>query len=244
MNQFLIILIFTYRLMTIKYRLMSLNRNYWYLAVFTFLLLGCSKTTTNTNPDEPANSVKEQVLSILNETRTAQYFLEDSLSVEDINVILDAGRNAMSGRNYQPWYFTAIANKDLIEELAGKMPKRKKQVEMDSSMVKPPAKAGFGDSPVVIALACQENKEFDLGLACQNMLLAAEALGYGSKIIKTGAANLNTIENRALLKIPENMHVYAILLIGKNDTRIDMSVEGVTGASVRKSVSEISTIIQ
>ena len=212
-----------------------------------FFLLGCNGTNKK-GIDTPA-IINERILSILNETRTNQYFSDDSVSAEDIIVILEAGRNATSGRNMQPWYFAAIINHEIIKDIAGKMTMgpspgfkdAQKGTHRPSSAF---PKAQFADAPAAIALACKSNSSFNLGLACENMIIAATTLGYGSKIVGSGASQLNTPENKALLEIPEGMNVEVILLIGKPDTTIDMTVDGVTGASVRKPLNEVSKIIK
>ncbi len=225
------------------------------LFVFLAILIFGCKETTNTGEIEPQTDKKDTALSLLTETRTTQYFSDETVSVEDISIILDAGRNAMSGRNMQSWHFGTILNPNIIKEIASKMPQRmppppapKDTTNKAGSMLPPTStaypKAGFADAPAAIALACTPNNTFDLGLATQNMVIAANAIGYGAKIVMGGAAQLNEPENRIMLEIPEDMNVVAILLIGKPDSSIDMTADGVTGASVRKSLEEVSTIVQ
>ncbi len=191
---------------------------------------------TNCADVDKAVTPEERVLSILNETRTTQYFSGDSISTEDMTTILEAGRNATSGRNKQAWYFAAIINPEIIKDMASEMPKR------------PPhsshPKAQFADAPAAIVMASEPNTSFDLGLACENMVIASTSLGYGTKIVAGGVAQLNTPENRDLLQIPEGMNIEVILLVGMPDTTIDTTLDGVTGASTRKPLNEVSKIIQ
>jgi nitroreductase len=105
-------------------------------------------------------------------------------------------------------------------------------------------KAGFADAPAAIAVACTDGNQFAAGLACGNMLLAARAIGYGVKIVAGGVSALNTPENKTLLGVPDNMAIIAILIVGNPDTSIDITADGVTGASTRKPLSEISTIVE
>jgi nitroreductase len=209
------------------------------------LLCGCNGET-NTNADT-------HVLSILTETRTTQYFSDESVPLEDITKILDAGRSASSGRNMQPWYFGAIINQEVIKEIASKikMGPPPPGPRPDTNRPARPApyssafpKARFADAPAAIAIACNKRGGFEAGLACENMVIAAVSLGYGAKIVAGGAAQLNDAENRQLLQIPEDMSVMAILLLGKPDSTIDMTADGVTGASTRKPLSEVSSIVE
>ena len=64
------------------------------------------------------------------------------------------------------------------------------------------------------------------------------------KIVMGGAAQLNEPKNREMLQIPENMSTVVILIVGKPDSTIDMTADGITGASDRKPLNEISIIVQ
>lgn len=107
-------------------------------------------------------------------------------------------------------------------------------------------KAGLTDAPLAIVISCSDGSEFDAGLACQNMSVAAQLLGYGTKIISslTMALNgANQAEYRELLGIPENLSATAILLIGKADTAVDTTVDGYAGATTRNPMSETVTYV-
>ena len=109
------------------------------------------------------------------------------------------------------------------------------------------SKAGLGDSPLVIVVSCKNGSELDAGLACQNMSAAAQLLGYGSKIISSPTMALNgekQDEYRELLGIPEDMSAVALLLVGYEDNSIDESIDGYTGASERKPVTDVVTYVK
>lgn len=230
----------------------TLIRNLFFILLAP-LLFGCNGATITTEIDT-SPSTNEQILSMLKETRTNQYFSDESVLLKDITEILDAGRNAPSGRNMQPWYFGAIINQEIIKEISstmtmvGPLPGFTGTPDEGASMLPPTSstypKAGFSDAPAAIAIASTENNSFSAGLACENMLIAATSLGYGTKIVASGAALLNEPENRALLQIPDNMSVIAILLVGNPDPTIDLTADGVTGASERKPLEEISSVIE
>ena len=221
-----------------------------FFILLTPLLFGCSETT-NAPEVITSTSVNEQILTTINETRTTQYFSDESVPLEDITAIMDAGRNAMSGRNMQPWYFGAILNQEIIQGIASSMSMAGPPPGYTPPEGTPPAptssaysKAGLADAPAIIAIASDANNAFAAGLACENMVMAATALGYGAKIVMGGAAQLNEPENRELLQMPEDMSTVVILIVGKPDATIDMTADGVTGASDRKPLNEISIIVQ
>lgn len=104
------------------------------------------------------------------------------------------------------------------------------------------AKAGITDAPLAIVVSCKGGKEFDAGLACQNMSAEAQLLGYGTKIISSPTIALNG-ENqqtfRELLGIPDNQSAVAVLLVGMEDTSLD--ADAVTAATTRNAAEEVVT---
>jgi nitroreductase len=237
---------------------MKRSMKFWTLSILVPLLFGCGEETANEAVS--TDNGKEFTMEILTETRTTQYFADDPVPLEDINTIMEAGRNAVSGMNSQPWHFSAIIDQSVIKELAGSMrmgpPPGASTTGVPSTAnstgnnaLLPPSsttypKAGFADAPAAIAVACTDGNQFAAGLACGNMLLAARAIGYGVKIVAGGASALNTPENRTILGVPDNMAVIAILIVGNPDKSIDLTADGVTGASTRKPLSEVSTIVE
>ena len=110
------------------------------------------------------------------------------------------------------------------------------------------AKAAMGDSPAAIIIYMNENTSspnasFDCGLACQNMVIAATALGYGTKIVSSPTMTLNGANHDALcekLGVDPALTAVAVLLIGVTDTAVD----GATGASVRSTLDEKVSFIK
>lgn len=210
--------------------------------ILMFGLLGACNGTTNTTESMKSPT---QTIKLLTETRTTQYFTDQYVTIDDMRSILDAGHCASSGRNKQNWYFGAIINPEIIKQIGSTMstrkaPHAKEQVSTDTKKI---AKAQFSDAPAIIALA-SNSSNFSLGLACQNMVVAAAALGYGTKIVMTGTDQLNETANRELLNIPDNMKVCVIIYVGVEDTSVCDGIDGVTGASSRQSLEKVSTIIQ
>ena len=109
------------------------------------------------------------------------------------------------------------------------------------------AKAGMGDSPVAIVIYMNEatsspNPSFDCGLACQNMVIAANALGYGTKIISSPTMTLNGDQHDALcetLGVDKSFTAVAVLLVGKAET-----VDAATSASVRSGMEEKVSFVE
>ena len=89
--------------------------------------------------------------------------------------------------------------------------------------------------------------ELDAGLACQNMSVAAQLLGYGTKIISSPTLAVNG-ENQAVyqeqLGIPEDQTAAAFLLIGMGDTSADGRVDAYAGPTARNPLDEMVTYVE
>ena len=201
-------------------------------------------------------------------TGTTQAFTQEAIPEADIQTIVQAGLKATSAINQQPWYFVVVENADVMAELAGGgMP-----AGAPAGMIPPAgaddgassgdaassgapampvstgAKAAMGDSPVAIIIYMNEataspNASFDCGLACQNMVIAASVLGYGTKIISSPTMTLNGANHDALcekLGVDPVYQAVAVLLVGRTDVQVD----GATGASVRGTMEEKVSFIK
>ena len=117
--------------------------------------------------------------------------------------------------------------------------------EAEASAIR--SKAALGDTPLAIIVSCAEGSELDAGLATQSMFVEARLLGYGAKIVSSPTIVLNGDDAdyyKELLGIPDDYSVVAVLLIGYEDTTVDTTADGVTGASERSDASEIVTYIE
>ncbi len=193
----------------------------------------------------------EGAVDVILATGTTQAFTDAPVAEADLNAILLAGLNATSAINQQPWFFAVVTNADLMAEIgassgfsgapagapAGKGASSGAPAAPAASGT---AKAALGDSPVAVIIFMDTNTmspdaSFDCGLACQNMVIAASALGYGTKIISSPTNALNGANHDALcakLGVDPALTAVAVLLIGQAD------VDAVATASVRKTIEE------
>ena len=152
-----------------------------------------------------------EFLEFISNVYSQRQFNDSSISDDSIQKILAAGHKAPSARNAQPWHFTVVRNKAMIDEI---MP-------------------NVVDNNVLIVVSGQTNNpfspEFDTALATQNMFLAAQALGIGARIYVMPVPNIN--ENLlGKLNIPENHKVTAVLRLGYESADVDVT----TAASPRQ----------
>ncbi|NLM52783.1 MAG: nitroreductase family protein [Firmicutes bacterium] len=126
-----------------------------------------------------------ETLKVIKSRRSIRQFTEKQLREEDLQAILEAALFAPSAGNAQPWHFTVIQNKTIIDELAqaakaviaasGRSPYQEMAQREDFHV--------FYHAPTIIIVSGNPKAGFihaDCAAAAQNILLAAEALGLGS----------------------------------------------------------------
>lgn len=197
-------------------------------------------------------ALAQEAVDVILSAGTTQAFTQDAVAEEDLTTILQAGLNATSAINTQPWYFAVVRNQEVMAQIAGGASMGAAPAgdapagEMPEGAAPPAASAGakaaLGDSPVAVIIYESPSNMgldtgFDCGLACQNMVIAANALGYGTKIVSSPTIALNGDSHDAfcqMLGVDTSMNAVAVLLIGTPDAQVD----GVTGASTRAALSD------
>jgi len=84
------------------------------------------------------------------------------------------------------------------------------------------------------------NAAFDCGLACQNMVVAADALGISTKIISSPTSSLNGENHETfcqLLGVEPAMKAVAVVLVGYADETVEASSGATTRAVLEEKVS-------
>lgn len=106
--------------------------------------------------------------------------------------------------------------------------------------------AGIADAPLAIVVSRTDGQGidgFDSGLACAWMAMAAQTLGYGTKIVTSPTIALNgkkQADYRKKLGIPDGMKAEAILLVGPVQNKVDAA----SGASTRNPYEDVVTRIK
>lgn len=204
----------------------------------------------------PAAS-NESLLRIVENLPTTQAFLKDPIPEIDLQRIVNAGVNAPSAMNRQPWHFSVVSDARLIQQMGEdakaamkNMQAPKKEAPKAGADEKPkiPTASGprsaVGDSPVIIVISAKEGSEFDAGLATESMNDMANLLGYGTKIASSATIFLNgekKADYYAKLQIPEDQRIVTVLLVGKMNTEV---FDAVTQATPRKSQQEVVSFVK
>lgn len=167
---------------------------------------------------------------VVGRQRACRDFSDEPVSDADIITILEAATHAPSAENTQPWVFVVVRDPDIRAEVADiarrlwsggardyaaarNEPGLFEQV--DASVAR-----GFGGAPVIVVVAVDTSTGVHaaaLGAsifpAVQNLLLAANALGYGSAL-----TTLTTYAGEDLggvLALPPHATPMAIIPLGR-----------------------------
>ena len=145
-------------------------------------------------------------------------FLDKPVEDEKLQTILEAVRQSPSWANFQCWRFIVVKDKAMKERLS--------ELSYVESFFAPigyktnPSQKGIAEAPVVI-VACadpaksgaiwdQQYYMTDIGIASENLMLAAHALGLGTVFVGV----FDEEKLRSLLNIPSNIRVVGIFPIG------------------------------
>lgn len=139
--------------------------------------------------------------------RSIRRYEKQDIPKDVLDKILEAGRQAPSAGNKQPWHFIVLSDYDIKEKLShGKW----------NTFVK--------DSAVTIVGCGYIGDEYgrkwstvDISIALQNMVIAAWGLGIGSCWI----GDFKEAEVKRLLNIPEDRKVIALVTFGYPAEKIE-----------------------
>jgi nitroreductase len=134
--------------------------------------------------------------------RNVREFEPRPLGDDDLDRILEAGRRAPSSRNWQPWDFVVVTDREQLARLA--------QVWRGAGHVAGSAATialvlADGDDATV-----RERANYDLGQATMAMLITAADLGIGSGHSAVGDQE----QAREILGLPEDRYVACMIDLG------------------------------
>ncbi|MDR1932848.1 MAG: nitroreductase family protein [Spirochaetales bacterium] len=184
------------------------------LAVSVFF--GCKSEKASTlEASANAAGVNSGALTVItgNYAASPGKFLEGKITEDELNSILQAGVRAPSARNGQPWHFTVVRDdaalaQSIISNITG-----------GNIII---VISGEGDSRTNGGVI------LDCGLATENIYLAAQALGLGSRIY-TGPIDTVNAKYKESLDLPRGYSAVALVRIGRIEP-----ADALSAASSRK----------
>jgi nitroreductase len=157
--------------------------------------------------------------NLINHYAARNNFAAGTISRGDVEKILTAGLRAPSAGNRQPWHFTVVQDSDLAGRIVPNMPEGNILILISAS----------GDGKT------NGREILDCGLATESIYLAAQALGYGSRIY-TGPMDAVNGRLKAELGLPNGHSAAALVRIGRIE-----KIDAASAASSRRVLSGMVT---
>ena len=187
-------------------------------------------------------SLVDATMKVIQDRRSIRDYTSEPVSDQDLDMILEAARQAPSGENAQPWRFIIVKNVETrkrLGALAGGGSGRRftaefvtKKMQERFSSLKDEAKkravfekltsgqvSTFLTNAPVNIVVCGKKDVWDLpydtSAAIENMLLMVTALGLGACWVIAPCIDIRDEERvKALLGMPEGFKVISIVSVG------------------------------
>jgi nitroreductase len=184
----------------------------------------------------------DATFKVIQDRRSIRDFTAEPVSVQDLDMILEAARLAPSGENAQPWRFIVVkevAVRNMLGALAGggsgrrftaefvtkKMQERfanlqdeEKKKAAFQKLTSGQVSAFLATAPVNLVVCGKKDVwdlPYDTSAAIENMLLMITALGLGACWVIAPCIDIRDEERiKELLGVPEDLKVVSILSIG------------------------------
>jgi nitroreductase len=188
-------------------------------------------------------TLAEATMKVIQDRRSIREWTDEPVSEEDLAMILEAGRQAPSGENAQPWRFVVIRDPEMrrkLGALAGGGSGRRFTAEFVTNQMQErfanlqdeaKKKAAFekltsgqvsaflANAPVNI-LVCGKKEvwdtPYDTSAAIENMLLMITALGLGACWVIAPCIDIRDEERlKDLLGIPPEIKAVSLISVGR-----------------------------
>jgi nitroreductase len=165
------------------------------------------------------------VFEAIRERKSVRSYDDRPVPTDVLEKILEAGRTAPSASNVQPWHFIIVT--DPQKRTALSTGKYAKFLENTPVVI-----AGLGDRE-----ASPKWHVVDVTIAMENMVLAATAEGLGTCWI----GSFHESEVKAALSIPDKWEVVAMLALGYEKEKMDITRAIAKRLHKRKTLGETTS---
>jgi nitroreductase len=187
-------------------------------------------------------TLADATLKVILDRRSIREFTEEPVSDQDLDMILEAARQAPSGENAQPWRFIIVKDetmrkkmgaiagggsgrrftaefvtKKMQERFANLQDEAKRQAAFQK-LTSGQVSAFMADAPVNIVICGKKDvwdMPYDTSAAIENILLMITGLGLGACWVIAPCIDVRDEERiKGLLNIPEGYKAVSILSVG------------------------------
>ncbi|MGO9614720.1 MAG: nitroreductase family protein [Dissulfurispiraceae bacterium] len=168
-----------------------------------------------------------QILHAIKERRSVRSYEPKNIPMDIINTIIEAGNQAPSAMNSQPWRFVVVEDpilkkkllraatpnaKKIFEFVKESDPARYEQIRKRFEELEDPI---YYSAPVILfVIGSGRYADHSCPLACQNIMLAAFSLGLGSCWIGLGSMVTEDGEVVEALELKEDERIFGPIILG------------------------------
>jgi nitroreductase len=167
------------------------------------------------------------VLDAIRQRRSVRSYHATPVPRDTLLSIIEAGNQAPSGMNTQPWRFVVVEDPGLKKQLVeAAVPNAKKYVEpLRESLPERyrmimrryeelPDPIYYSAPAIIFVIGTGSHAADSCPLACENMMLAAQSLGLGSIWVKFGSMVTDNPEIVKALELKPGEQIYGPIAIG------------------------------
>jgi nitroreductase len=191
---------------------------------------------------EETYTLADAAMKVIQDRRSVRSFTGEPVSDKDLDLILEAARQAPSGENAQPWRFIIVKDEAMRKKMGAiagggssrrftaefvtqKMQERfanlqdeEKKKAAFQKLTSGQVSAFMADAPVNIVVCGKKDvwdTPYDTSAAIENMLLMITGLGLGACWVIAPCIDIRDEERiKDLLDIPEGFKAISILSVG------------------------------
>ncbi len=168
-----------------------------------------------------------ELLKAIKQRRSVRAYESKKVPKEIINTIIEAGNNAPSGMNSQPWRFVVVEDdalhkkliettvpnaKKILEHVKTSNPERYELIMKRYEELEDPI---YYDAPAIVFVVGRgPYADLSCPLACENMMLAAYSLGLGSCWVQFGSLVTDNEEIVKALELKEDEKIFGPIIMG------------------------------
>jgi len=187
-------------------------------------------------------TLTDATMKVIQDRRSIRDFTSDSVSDQELDMILEAARQAPSGENAQPWRFIVVKDEITRKKLGAiagggsgrrftaEFVTKKMQERFSNLQDEAKKKAAFekltsgqvsafmAEAPVNIVVCGKKDvwdMPYDTSAAIENILLMITALGLGACWVIAPCIDIRDEERmKAILDIPEEYKAVSVISVG------------------------------
>lgn len=167
------------------------------------------------------------VIEAIKKRRSVRSYQSKPISRDVVNAIIEAGNEAPSAMNSQPWRFVVIEDAEVKKKLLKTaLPNAKKILDLikESDPVRHeaitkrlselPDPVYYSAPVIVFVIGSGRYAAHSCPLACENMMLAAHSLGIGSCWVGFGSMVTDDDEVKRILDLKDDEMIFGPILLG------------------------------